>query len=100
MANAQAEKLFGYSRKELLGRPVEMLVPERFRGQHAAHRERFSASPEVRVMSAGRELFGRRKDGSEFPVEIALSPVERSTRQLVQMSLLRLKHTDDAGQVG
>src|SRR5262249_40869501 len=100
MANAQAEKLFGYSRKELLGRPVEMLVPERFRGQHAAHRERFSASPEVRVMSAGRELFGRRKDGSEFPVEIALSPVQRGTRPLVKMDLLRQKPQDAADQLG
>jgi len=100
MANAQAEKLFGYSRKELLGRPVEMLVPERFRGQHAAHRERFSASPEVRVMSAGRELFGRRKDGSEFPVEIALSPVQPGTRPLVKMDLLRQKPQDAADQLG
>jgi len=83
MANAQAEKLFGYSSKELLGQPVEMLVPERFRTQHSGHRQRFSASPEVRVMGAGRELFGRRKDGSEFPVEIALSPVQPGTRPLV-----------------
>jgi len=83
MANAQAEKLFGYPRKELVGQSVEMLVPERFRTQHAAHRERFSASPEVRLMGAGRELFGRRKDGSEFPVEIALSPAKPSTRPLV-----------------
>jgi len=67
MANAQAEKLFGYPREELVGRPVEMLVPERYRTQHSAHRERFSVSPEVRLMGAGRELFGRRKDGSEFP---------------------------------
>jgi len=83
MANAQAEKLFGYLREELIGQPVEMLVPERFRTQHSAHRERFSASPEVRLMGAGRELFGRRKDGSEFPVEIALSPAQPSTRPLV-----------------
>src|SRR6266850_3034018 len=83
MANAQAEKLFGYPREELVGRPVEMLVPERYRTQHSAHRERFSASPEVRLMGVGRELFGRRKDGSEFPVEIALSPAQPSTRPLV-----------------
>src|SRR5262249_23246732 len=65
LANAQVEKLFGYSRAELLGRPVDVLVPERFRGQYAAHRDRFFASPEVRPL--GQDLFGLRKDGAEFP---------------------------------
>jgi PAS domain S-box-containing protein len=76
LANARMESLFGYAIEEMLGQPVEMLVPERFRTQHPAHRNRFFAAPEVRTLGAWRELFGRRKDGSEFPVEIGLSPVQ------------------------
>src|SRR3989475_6860376 len=83
MPNAHAQRRFGYPRNELVGQSVEMLVPERFRTQHAAHRERFSPSPEVRLLGAGREPFGPPKDGSEFPVEIALSPAQPSTRPLV-----------------
>jgi PAS domain S-box-containing protein len=94
MANAQTEQLFGYRKEELIGQPVEVLVPERFRSRHIGHRERFSSSPEVRPMGAGQELFGRRKDGSEFPVEIALSPARPSMRRfvlatIVDMSLRR-----------
>jgi PAS domain S-box-containing protein len=75
LANAQTEALFGYRKEELLGRPVEMLVPERFRDKHAAQRARFFAAPASRAMGEGRDLFGRRKDGSEFPVEVWLNPV-------------------------
>ena len=73
--NSQVENLFGYSRNQLVGKRVEMLVPERFRGQHASHREDFAAHPKTRRMGAGLELYGRRRNGSEFPVEISLSPV-------------------------
>jgi PAS domain S-box-containing protein len=88
MANAHTEKLFGYPREEMLGQPVEILVPERFRTSHSTHRARFSASPEVRRMGAGRELCGRRKDGSEFPVEIALSPAQPGAGRLILATIV------------
>lgn len=75
MVNSQAERLFGYSREELLGRPVEMLLPERDRARHPEHREMFRRAPSIRPMGAGRNLTGRRKDGSEVPIEIGLNPV-------------------------
>ena len=75
LVNAQGEKLFGYSRDELLGRTVETLVPQLFRAEHPASRASFVAAPQARSMGAGRDLFGLRKDGSEIPVEIALSPI-------------------------
>ena len=75
MANSRMEIMFGYTREELLGQPVEMLVPERFRGQHFTQRAEFFAEPLVRPMGAGRDLYGLRRNGSEFPVEIGLNPI-------------------------
>ena len=76
LVNAHVEKLFGYPRDELIGKMVEILVPERFAQSHAGDRAKFFAAPEARAMGAGRELFARRKDGSEFPVEIGLNPIQ------------------------
>ena len=73
--NSQTETLFGYTRDELIGQKIEILVPERQRPRHDLHRERFHQQPKIRRMGSGLDLYGRRHDGSEFPVEISLSPV-------------------------
>jgi PAS domain S-box-containing protein len=76
LVNKQTEALFGYAREELLGQPVEILVPERYRAKHPVDRERFFANPAARPMGAGRDLFGFHKDGSEVPIEIGLNPIQ------------------------
>jgi PAS domain S-box-containing protein len=76
LVNAQTEFLFGYRREELIGQKIEMLVPERYRGRHIGHRKGYVGEARTRPMGAGLELYGMRKDGSEFPVSIALSPTQ------------------------
>ncbi len=81
--NSQTEELFGYTRDQLLGQKIEVLVPERYRPGHHAHREGFGQAPKIRRMGAGLDLYARRADGSEFPVEIMLSPVTLGSGALV-----------------
>jgi len=82
-ANAQTEAMFGYTRDELIGQSIEILVPERQRGDHHRHREEFHARPKIRRMGSGLDLRARRRDGSEFPVEISLSPVAAGSTTIV-----------------
>jgi hypothetical protein len=86
--NSQAEAMFGYTRDELIGQSVEMLVPERHRPNHHQHREDFHSKPKIRRMGSGLDLYGRRRDGSEFPVEISLSPIVTGNGAIV-LSVIR-----------
>src|ERR1043165_6967492 len=86
--NNQTEKLFGYTRSELIGKLVELLIPARYGEKHPAFRNMFFTSPTVRSMGAGRELFALRKDNSEFPIEIGLNPVVTVDGTLVLASII------------
>lgn len=88
LANAHAEAVFGYQRTELIAQPVEMLIPERFRGKHVGQRTSYAAEPRMRAMGMGRELFGCRKGGVEFPVEAALSPMQTDEGLFVLVSVV------------
>ncbi|MGZ5011133.1 MAG: PAS domain S-box protein, partial [Methylobacter sp.] len=98
LVNAQTERWFGYARSELLNQPIELLVPERFRAHHPSYFQAYIANPVVRAMGAGRDLYGRRKDGSEFPVEINLSPLETKKEKLVTSiirDISKRKHAEE-----
>ncbi len=87
-ANAPAATVFGYSLSELIGRAIETLIPERFRDRHVGDRKGFLSEPSSRAMGAGRDLFGRRKDGSEFPVEVGLSPIHTTEGLFILASVI------------
>jgi PAS domain S-box-containing protein len=87
LVNAQTEKLFGYARSELLGQPVELLMPGRFAARHVQHRTGYYSDLKTRAMGSGLDLMGRRRDGSEFPVEISLSPLQTEEGALVSSSI-------------
>ena len=87
LVNAQAERLFGYTREELLGRRLEVLIPDRLRDRHQHHRSGYASDPHARPMGTGLELFGRRKDGSEFPIEVSLGPLQSAEGLLLSSAI-------------
>lgn len=99
LVNAETENLFGYERDELLSKPVEILVPERFRVKHPDQRNSFFANPTKRSMGAGRDLSGARKDGTEFPVEIGLNPIETSDGLCVLAAIIDITERKHAERV-
>ncbi|HSF57870.1 MAG TPA: PAS domain S-box protein, partial [Candidatus Binatia bacterium] len=96
LANSQIEKMFGYTKTELLGQPIEILVPERARAQHVARREIFLSQPTARPMGSGGELYGLRKDGSEFPLEIGLNPLQTGGQSLILASVIDITERKQA----
>ena len=99
LVNAQGERLFGYTREELLGVPVENLVPERFRSGHSGLRAGFHRMPSTRAMGAGRDLFGLRKDGTEVPIEIGLNPLSTPQGEFVLASIIDITERKHAEQM-
>ena len=87
LVNGQTERLFGYQREEMVGKPMELLMPERFRGRHVSERMNYVKEPRARAMGSGLELFGRRKEGSEFPVEISLCPLRTDAGMLISSAI-------------
>jgi PAS domain S-box-containing protein len=96
--NAQSERMFGYKREELVGQKLEVLVPERFRQLHAQRRQQYSHAPLIRLMGIGLDLYGRRKDGSEFPVDVMLSPITTSNGSMVMAVVRDISQHKEAQQ--
>lgn len=87
LLNAQSERLFGYARAELIGKPIEILIPQRYHDAHVQHRGNYARAPRTRAMGAELELYGVRKDGSEFPVEVSLSPLDTDGGMLISSAI-------------
>ena len=96
LVNGETERMFGYNRDELIGRSVDLLVPERFRAAHPDHRKAFMRHPETRAMGGGRDLYGLRRDGTEFPVEIGLRPIETPDGAMVMSAIVDITERKQA----
>jgi PAS domain S-box-containing protein len=96
MVNAQTEKIFGYRRADLLGKSIDALLPERFRGNHPHHRKSFFSNPSPRPMGIGRDLYGLRQDGTEFPVEIGLNPISTADGMKVLSAIVDISERKQA----
>lgn len=99
LTNNRARDLFGYTSEDFLGKPIEMLVPERFRGQHTSNRNDFYLNPQTRAMGSGRDLFGLCKDGSEVPIEIGLVPFESENGMLILASVIDITERKQAEEI-
>jgi PAS domain S-box-containing protein len=103
LVNTQTERLFGYTRAELIGREIDLLVPDRFRHAHPGHRAGFVHHPKARPMGAGRDLYALRKDGSQFPVEIGLNPINTEDGLFIVSAIVditeRKRHTEELQEV-
>src|SRR5207248_8355799 len=101
--NIQTERLFGWPRDELCGKEIEVLIPERFRGRHVGQRSSYAEAPRLRPMGSGLQLYARKRDGGEFPVEIALSPLSTPDGMLISASIRdiseRKKHERDLRRI-
>jgi PAS domain S-box-containing protein len=98
LVNAQTEKMFGHTRGELIGQPVEVLIPDRYHDRHPGHRDSFFGEPRVREIGAGLDLWGKRRDGSEFPVEIRLSPLETEDGVLATAAIRDITERQKVGE--
>jgi len=98
MVNAQAEELFGRARAEMLGQPIEMLVPERFHGRHLKFRDEFFANLRVMPMATGRQVYALRGDGTDFPVEIRLNPIDTGDGPMVLSAIVDISHREQEAE--
>jgi len=99
LVNTQAEEIFGYDCSELLGQQIEILIPQRTQGQHAKYRRKYTENPQPRKMGVGRDLLARRKDGTEFPVEVGLSPIRTEDGLMILSSIVDLTVRKKAEEV-
>ena len=98
-SNAKLEELFGYNRQELMGHPIEVLLPERLNDIHIKHRQNYTAAPRVRAMGSGLNLVARRKNGTEFPIEVGLGYIQTEAEMIVIASIIDITIRQDLTEI-